>query len=1022
MDRGSDEASQRETIAADPAPLDSAPAAEVTPSDGDATPAVPARIGRFVPIACVGRGGMGVVWSAYDPQLDRKVAIKLIAAAGEGTHGARAADRMLREARALARLTHPNVVAVYDVGTQDEALYIAMEFVEGETLDHALATPRSWREVLALFEPAGRGLAAAHAAGLVHRDVKPSNIVVARDRRVVVLDFGLARAPVLATFEAAAATGLDPRATEGGALLGTPAYMSPEQWRGLAVDARSDQFNFCVALWEALVGEHPFDRTSTLTLAQSVTTGAVRSPPAGGRVSKRVLAIVRRGLAVDPEQRWPSMPALLEALARAQARPARLFAAAGVATLGIVAAAAWPSASPAIDRCAAPAERIAAVWTDARRGALAAAFAAVGRGFATDAWSRVEPALDAYARAWTASATDACTAAGDGVSGEQAALQIACHGDALHRFDALVERLAHAEGESIARATDAVANLPALDRCADVGRLRAANPEARPDDAQAGVLRTQLAQLEAAIDVADHATALALAPTLEAAVEELADPGLRALALRGLSMVARVQGRPDAAVADLDEAAALAMSSGRDELFAQLAADLAAELVLTGGSSEAAGAWWRVATAAGERVTLGAAVAVQALRTGSLIAVTQHELQRGAELAAEAESLARTRLGDTHVITLRARSDAARVATLRGDYGAALQTYGALVVASRETYGPRHPNTLDLEGSEIAARLEAGLRDGVVARAQALLAEYGPGDAGVLWAQVSLAGALAGEGRWDEADAAFAEAHAALVADLEASYFASGLSCERARVLQAAGRSEDAWRMAQRCEAEIRGSHADHEGGAFAFTSALVDVAQSAVLTGHHDDAERLLAEIAEGFAHADSEDESEAIAMLVGAELAIARGDLARGETAANAAVIWLEVHGRTHARSYVEALAVASDTARLVGARATAASRAQQALATAQARPSTHPLAVRRAWVAVAAAAIDAGDRARADEALATVRTMGTTAPVDPELDLRARWEELRATGRAADERAAMRGAASGRSPLLRAVIDAG
>jgi hypothetical protein len=292
----------------------------------------------------------------------------------------------------------------------------------------------------------------------------------------------------------------------------------------------------------------------------------------------------------------------------------------------------------------------------------------------------------------------------------------------------------------------------------------------------------------------------------------------------------------------------------------------------------------------------------------------------------------------------------------------------------------------------------------------------------VLWAQVSLAGALAGEGRWDEADAAFAEAHAALVADLEASYFASGLSCERARVLQAAGRSEDAWRMAQRCEAEIRGSHADHEGGAFAFTSALVDVAQSAVLTGHHDDAERLLAEIAEGFAHADSEDESEAIAMLVGAELAIARGDLARGETAANAAVIWLEVHGRTHARSYVEALAVASDTARLVGARATAASRAQQALATAQARPSTHPLAVRRAWVAVAAAAIDAGDRARADEALATVRTMGTTAPVDPELDLRARWEELRATGRAADERAAMRGAASGRSPLLRAVIDAG
>ncbi|HWB76016.1 MAG TPA: serine/threonine-protein kinase [Nannocystaceae bacterium] len=1011
MERAPDNATWRETVEALPAELAPSQDVEVERDDID----IAQRIGRFVPIECIGKGGMGVVWSAYDPQLDRKVAIKLIAGDvhGPGTKGELAATRMLREARALAKLTDPNVVAVYDVGTQEDGLYIAMEFVEGKTLDKHLATKRPWRDVLALFVAAGRGLVAAHAAGLVHRDFKPSNVVVTPTGRVVVLDFGLARAPVAASQEVAAATGIDPHATEGGALLGTPAYMSPEQWRGFAIDARSDQFSFCVALWEALCRTHPFDRTSTLVLAQSVTTGQLREPPLDVEAPSRVLAVVRRGLAKEPEQRWPSMDALLAALAGTERRSGPYVLALGAAAVGAVAWLSLSGARAQDDPCAATGDRVDAVWNDARKDAVRSAFAATEVAFADDAWTRVDAALASYARAWRAAATDACVAAQHGtVAAEQAALQSACHGDALHRFDALVQRLGHASVEGVVRATDVVADLPPLDRCADLSRLRAADPGT--SDEESTQIRQTLVELDAAMDIADHEAIDALVPALHAAAARIDDasPIDRTLGAEVLQARARLAWQAHdahAAIADLDRAAGLAMAAGRDELFSDIVVDLTADLVLSEGSTDVAETWWKMASAAVARAGSHPLRVLESLRLGTLVAITRHELVRARKLATEAEAHAHAHLGDMHMSTLRATGDVARVASLQGDYDVALRAYDEIVPAAREIYGARHPATIDLMTQQLIATVEAGRREGLVARAQEVLTIATAADADVTWALLNLGSALGAEGRWSEADAAFAKGHAGMTGHHGAEYRASGITCERARVAYTSGEPAIAWTRARECEAELRAWAAGGLPGHDAITmvSALVDVAQIAVLTDHRDDARRLLGEIETKLAGVEADEEIVAIAMLARAQLALAENDAKAADAHARAALEWLEQRDRTERRTYLEALALAIDTARWAGDRDGSASRAT--LATNKLRESSagHLGARRRLWLAIAGTG--------SAEALDEAKRLAAIAPVDPELELRERIEVLR---RAGDDVAlgTARSAAKTWSPALR------
>jgi predicted Ser/Thr protein kinase len=289
-----------------------------------------AAVGRYRIKETLGAGGMGVVYRATDPELGRDVAIKLL-------RGDRAGDeeerRLIREGQALARVSHPNVIAVHDVGTHDGRVFVAMELVDGASLRDWLAQRRSIADVLAVLAAAGRGLAAAHAAGLVHRDFKPDNVLVGRDGRVRVTDFGLARrerAPGPVTsgqIPLRDNQGVDLVLTREGALVGSPAYMAPEQLAGDHVDARSDQFGFCVTLYEALYGTRPFDGKNLFELEENVMKGKTVPPPAGRAVPASLRAIAMRGISVRPGDRFASMDHVIAALGRSRARGLRVIAA-----------------------------------------------------------------------------------------------------------------------------------------------------------------------------------------------------------------------------------------------------------------------------------------------------------------------------------------------------------------------------------------------------------------------------------------------------------------------------------------------------------------------------------------------------------------------------------------------------------------------------------------------------------------------------------------------------------------------
>jgi predicted Ser/Thr protein kinase len=312
-------------------------------------------LGRYRIEATLGQGGMGVVHAAFDPELERKIALKVLRHAGS----ADARARLLREARAMAKLSHPHVITVFDVGSAEGEDFVAMELVDGQTLgewvrDHH---PRP-RQILAAFVAAGRGLAAAHRAGLVHRDFKPSNVLRSRDGKIVVTDFGLARETGGADAVAvgASAAGLTTTRTETGAILGTPAYMAPEQWTGGEVTPATDQFAFCVALWEALAGERPY-RGNT---AEELRTGVLGGPAelAAEAIPRPLRSVLRRGLEADAAGRWPSMDALLAALDSYLGRRRRWLVYGGglavIATIVAVYAVGRSRASAGADGCQAP--------------------------------------------------------------------------------------------------------------------------------------------------------------------------------------------------------------------------------------------------------------------------------------------------------------------------------------------------------------------------------------------------------------------------------------------------------------------------------------------------------------------------------------------------------------------------------------------------------------------------------------------------------------------------------------------
>jgi eukaryotic-like serine/threonine-protein kinase len=458
-----------------PVPLEEAPAGApmvmAAPLKGDDGPyprGTP--LGRYLVLECIGEGGMGRVYACFDPQLDRRVALKLILADGMD----KSQQRLLREARAMAKLSHRNVVAVHDVGTVGDRVFVAMEYVEGATLRDWLAIKkRELPDILQVFRHAARGLAAAHEKGLVHRDFKPENVLVATNGRVCVTDFGLARSMENrdvtnphGTPDAATSAPL----TQVGMAIGTPRYMAPEQLRGKKVDGRSDEFAFAVTLWEALYEQHPFDPGDNKDeeLLSRVLNGEIIDPPRGAGVPGWLNRALRKGMSVDADKRLGG----LQAWARLLARPVRArssWLAMGAGSLIAVGAFAVGGRWLAGERnrlCEGAAAQLESSWSGPIRQELSTALQQHGA-LGTEAWVKAEAALEAWAGRWRETHREVCAASGGARLRIDEGLKqrIGCLGQSAGELGALAQILKASDRESALNAVTAALSLPSPERC-----------------------------------------------------------------------------------------------------------------------------------------------------------------------------------------------------------------------------------------------------------------------------------------------------------------------------------------------------------------------------------------------------------------------------------------------------------------------------------------------------------------------------------------------------------------------------
>lgn len=452
-------------------------ASELAPDEGSLAPG--SKLGRYRVLEVVGSGGMGIVYAAYDPKLDRRIALKSLRGLGNDERRRR---RILREAQAQARLSHPNVIAVHDCGEVGERAYIAMEYVDGQTLGRWLVErPRTWPQIREVFLAAGRGVAAAHAAGLVHRDFKPDNVLISQSGRVWVSDFGLARVFACSNRgDEPSSDGTTRRSAEmatlsrTGGLVGTPAYMAPEVFEGASVDAKADQYAFCVALYEALCGVRPHAASSLTELANKVLSEPIRELPVRvGGVPKAVRRAILIGLDRDPARRHGSMDALLDVLdARPWRMRTRTWLSLPFAALAVGLFAFWGQERPLRDcRATLPDE----VWSAQRRAAVQRVLEEHGPD--KEAGRRIVSAIDGYVDRHGELEREVCRAVLEDQGAPTSPLQLRCLQRGALQLDALLGIFESADREVLARGHLAVEALPPIESCADPRGLMLRAPE-----------------------------------------------------------------------------------------------------------------------------------------------------------------------------------------------------------------------------------------------------------------------------------------------------------------------------------------------------------------------------------------------------------------------------------------------------------------------------------------------------------------------------------------------------------------
>lgn len=803
---------------------------------------VGARLGRYTLLHELGSGGMGIVYAAHDARLDRRVALKLLRR-DVAVRAPSVKARLLREAQAIARLTHPNVVTVYDAAVIDDDVVIAMELVTGGTLSALLRARRPGiRARLDLFLQAGQGLAAAHEAGIVHRDFKPDNVLVTDGGRALVSDFGLARLtsgdpPSEPPDDEAAPVAV----TRTGARLGTPAYMAPEQHAGLATDARADQFSFCVALHEALYGERPFVGATPAALAEAVGRGAVRPAPRGSRVGARVRRALLRGLSVDPAARYPTMTALLADLAPRR----RGWIAVGIAVVVLAAATAAMLTNAAARRppdpavmCSSAGAPVAGVWNEARGGAIAARLGGLRARFAIEGWPPARAALDAYASSWSAARVDACSATH--VRGEQSPhlldLRMRCfdrHLDALRSTVGALEIVDEKSALHLFAIATSVQPVSACSAAALVGGVEPPTdePTARIlDEAEshlgrarvlgaAGKLPDALAATREAVVAADRsgfaplrAQALLARGFLENANNDLisaeatlheaawaaeachADHVAAVAWARLVSVIAYRQARPAEAPRLVRQAeAAIARVGGDDEarlVLVQALANIAKDSLQT----DEARARFEEARVLVERAPGPDSLAMSEVLQGlSDVHQAAGELEEALSLAQRALRITEDHLGPHHPFVASLLNSMGLVFTVMGRFDEALAVAERVLAIDAAAFGPTHARVGHALVGIADAHRERGqceLAFPLLERATRIFAASGPEGIGMVLATGVRAECLTAVGRSREALPLIEKAQAYLRASLPEMAFEADPPL--ARALEGLGRFADA--------------------------------------------------------------------------------------------------------------------------------------------------------------------------------------------------------------------------------------
>jgi tetratricopeptide (TPR) repeat protein/predicted Ser/Thr protein kinase len=737
-------------------------------------------IGRYVVLRELGAGGMGVVFAAYDPELDRKVALKLLHRHdAESGRASRGHVRLLREAQAMAKLSHPNVASIHDVGEHDGQVFVAMEFIDGATLRAWLrSSGATWREVLATFVHAGRGLAAAHDKGLVHRDFKPDNVMVGADGRVCVLDFGLAssahrssaeRNVPLAELEGLALSpGDDPgglAVTRFGEAVGTPAYMAPEQWSGSQTDPRTDQFAFCVALYEGLFGVRPFEGESIVSLAMHVTAGQIRPLPSRARVPGWLRRACLRGLSLHPRDRFESMDALLAALGRGQARARRrwILGGLGVAVAAGVGAQGYRGvlARRADAACVAAGHAILDDLDAGARARIHDGLVATSVGHAEVTAERVMPWLSSYAETWASHRTQVCRwqREPEQHSPAQVARAQWCLQEGRLQFDSLVTELQRADAAMVHAAVSAAAGLPRASPCLDEGVL-ASRPDPPSAEARDAVqeVRAQLARVGTLVAAGKYPEGLALVEPARADAERIGWPPLTASARRLEANLLEHVGRYDDA-----EAAGLAAYFDAAKASAwHTAADAALELLSVIGYHQAhhdeGRAWAKHAelaiSFAGDPLGLREATRLSGLGVVRYAAGEYPEAR-----AAHEHALTRyeSALGPDHPQVAQAARNVGIIDHATGDFEAARRQFERALAIETEALGPDHPRLARSLTNLAAVDLATGQTEAAIERfARSLQIEQqslGPDHPDVAVSLNNLAAAHAATGEYAKASA-----------------------------------------------------------------------------------------------------------------------------------------------------------------------------------------------------------------------------------------------------------------------------